>query len=151
MTLPLLRSLAALSAGVLLAACPSADGDLADITFDPAVDERGNATIDLGDVEVGTNPPPAATIQVFNNTDSEVTVGVDCDDIAGTPFNISCPAELTIPEAGSEDGTGAANNFGAVGGTLLAGPNDVGAVSASIFFDYNDRIYVFALNANIVN
>lgn len=151
MPLHLLRPLAALCVAGLLAGCPTGDGDLPDLTFDPAVDDRGNATIDLGDVAVGTNPPPAATIQVFNNTDAEVTVGVDCDDIAGTPFNISCPESLTIPELGSTDGTGAANNSGAVGGTLLAGPNDIGAVNASIFFDYNDRIYVFSLNANITN
>ncbi|MCO4771176.1 MAG: hypothetical protein KDA24_14175 [Deltaproteobacteria bacterium] len=128
----------------LLTGCPTGDGDLADLTFDPAVDDRGNATIDIGDVEVGTNPPPSATIIVTNNTDEEVSVGVDCDDIAGTPFNISCPAELLIPAAGSDD------NTRPIGGTLLVGPNDVGSVQASIFFDYDDRVYAFILLANVV-
>lgn len=135
----------------LLAGCPTEGGDLADLTFDPPVDDRGNASIDLGDVEVGTNPPPNATIVVTNNTDAEVTVGVDCDDFNGTPFSGSCPANgLIIPAVGSEDPTGAANNFGAIGANLLIGPNDVGEHAASVFFDYDDRVYVFNLLANVV-
>lgn len=137
-----------LAAG-LLAGCPTEGEALADLTFDPAVDDRGNATVDLGDVVVGTNPPPSATIIVTNNTDEEISVGVDCDDLAGTPFNISCPESLTIPAAGSEDSTGAADNSRPIGGALLVGPNDVGSVTASIFFDHDNRVYAFTLLANV--
>jgi|GEM_PF-6042596 len=149
----MLRPLLFVLALAFLAGCPTNDGELADITFDPPVDDRGTATIDLGDVEVGANPAPNASITVTNNTDEEISVGLDCDAIAGTPFTISCPSsgELIIPALGSEDPTGAANNFGAIGGNLLYGPNDVGTVSASIFFDFDNRIYVFNLAANIVN
>jgi hypothetical protein len=104
----------------LLSGCPTDGGDLPDLTFDPAVDERGNATLDLGDVAVGTSPPASATITITNNTEEEITLGVDCDAIAGTPFNISCPASLTIQPAGSEDGAGEPNNTAAIGGALLA-------------------------------
>ena len=132
-----------------LTGCPPEGEGLADLTFDPPVDDRGNAVVDLGDVVVGTNPPPSATIIVTNNTDEEISVGVDCDTLAGTPFNISCPESLTIPPEGSEDASGSADNSRPIGGALLVGPNDVGSVTASIFFDHDNRVYAFTLLANV--
>ena len=84
-----------------LSGCPTDGGELADLTFEPAVDDRNSATVDLGDVPVGSSPPASATIIATNNSDEEIVLGVDCDDIAGTPFNISCPETLTLPPVGS--------------------------------------------------
>lgn len=137
---------------LVLAGCPSGDGDLADITWDPPVDDRGAGELDFGTVAVGTNPPPSGTIIATNNTDEVISMGVDCDNLVGTPFNISCPTDRTdIPPLGSEDAAGAANNFLAVGGTLLVGPNDVGAVEATITFDADNTIWTFALIADVTN
>ena len=137
---------------LLLAGCPSEEPELAALTFEPAVDDRGAGSIDFGSVAVGTNPPPSATIVVTNNSDAVISLGVDCDDLAGTPFNISCPADrVDIPAAGSEDPNGAANNFTAVGGTLLASSGSVGEVSATIFFDWDNQIWTFAIRATVTN
>ena len=142
-----------LVASALLVGCPTDDGELAPITFDPAVNERGSGTIDLGDVEVGTNPPPSFTIIATNNTDEAVSIGVNCNTLAGTPFgSVSCPTDrVEVPEAGSTAPDGAANNTLAVGGNLLVGPNDVGEHSASILFDSDNVIYTFTLRVNVTN
>ena len=150
---PAFPALLALLASLgLLAGCPSEEPLIDDLTFDPEVDERGAGSIDFGNVAVGTNPPPSARIVATNNSDAVISLGVDCDDLAGTPFNISCPADrVDIPPAGSEDPNGAANNFAAVGGTLLAGAGNVGDVAATIFFDWDNRIWTFAITATITN
>jgi len=135
-----------------LTGCPTGDGELDALTWDPPIDDRRAGELDFGTVAVGTNPPPSGTIQVTNNTDEPFTMGVNCNNLQGTPFNISCPTEDTeIPAAGSEDAAGNPNNFLAVGGTLLVGPNDVGEVEATITFDADNTIWTFALIATVTN
>ena len=137
---------------LLLTGCPTDDGELADLTFDPPVDDRGAGELDYGTVVVGTNPPPSGTIVVTNNTDAVISMRVDCDNLAGTPFNISCPTDrVDIQPLGSEDAGGSPNNTLAVGGTLLVGPNNVGEIATSISFDANDTIWTFALVATVTN
>ncbi len=136
---------------LVLAGCPTDDGGLDDLSWDPPVDDRGAGEVDFGTVPVGTSPPASGTIVVTNNTEESISMGVDCDRV-GAPFNITCPADrVDIPPLGSEDATGAANNFLAVGGTLLAGTDDVGEISATIVFDVDNTIWTFALIATVTN
>ncbi len=137
---------------LVLTGCPIDDGELDALTWDPPVDDRGAGEVDFGTVAVGTNPPPSGTIVATNNTEESISVGVDCDNVLGTPFNITCPSDrVDIPPVGSEDAAGSANNFLAVGGTLLVGPNDVGEVTATITFDADNTIWTFALIATVTN
>ena len=68
-----------------------------------------------------------------------------------SPIPMIPPAHTEIPAAGSEDAAGNPNNFLAVGGTLLVGPNDVGEVEATITFDADNTIWTFALIATVTN
>ncbi len=137
---------------LVLTGCPTDGGELDALSWDPPVDDRGAGEIDFGTVAVGTNPPPSGTVVVTNNTDESISMGVDCDNVLGTPFNITCPSDrVDIPPAGSEDAAGEANNFLAVGGTLLVGPNDVGEVTATIAFDADNTIWTYALIATVTN
>mgnify|MGYP007046912599 CR=1 FL=1 len=137
---------------LILTGCPTDGGELPDLSWDPPVDDRGAGEVDFGTVAVGTNPPPSGTIVATNNTDEIISMGVDCDLVVGTPFNISCPTDrVDIQPLGSEDAAGSANNFLAVGGTLLVGPNDVGEVETTISFNADNTIWTFALIATVTN
>ena len=135
-----------------LAGCPTDTGELPDISWDPPVDDRGAGELDFGTVPVGTNPPPSGTIIATNNTDAAISMGVNCGNLSGTPFNISCPTDrVDIQPLGSEDAAGSANNFLAIGGNMFVGPNDVGEVATTITFDSENTIWTFSLLATVTN
>ena len=136
---------------LILTGCPTDDGELPPLSWDPPVDDRGAGELDFGTVVVGTNPPPSGTIIATNNTEESISMGVNCAGVTA-PFNITCPSDrVDIPPLGSEDAAGSANNFLAVGGNLLVGPNDVGEVAQTISFDADDTIWMFALVATVTN